>query len=402
MKYDIFISYRRDGGYDTAKHLYDLLSRDGYKVSFDIDTLRSGNFDWQLYERIDQCKDFILIVDEHAFDRAFDPEIDPKNDWLRCELAYALKAKKNIVPIFLSGVEGFPQNLPEDISDVVKRNGPPYNKYYFNDFYNTLKRRFLNSSNKSHIFLWVILFCTIALVTFAFLKFHSRSADTECPNGEIQGELLPIENSGNILETIVDSKEDDIGVLSTDIERSTSESQKDFSLTGKSANDTAIMFISDYSSDGVRYSSNHQETEFTETSHDNLYLDYSSWTFDTDNNYYDFSVHYDGDDTISASTNSVWITASFTSKGKLKISVDSNSGRSRQGKVFVKCRNNSTSITIKQKGYIDCLKCYNPQLGYSTGKLWGIIDYSYVGTQITPQYGWVDCDCCRGTGKIKE
>ena len=24
MKYDIFISYRREGGYDTAKHLYDL------------------------------------------------------------------------------------------------------------------------------------------------------------------------------------------------------------------------------------------------------------------------------------------------------------------------------------------------------------------------------------------
>ena len=24
MKYDIFISYRRDGGYDTAKHLNDL------------------------------------------------------------------------------------------------------------------------------------------------------------------------------------------------------------------------------------------------------------------------------------------------------------------------------------------------------------------------------------------
>lgn len=25
MKYDIFISYRREGGYDTAKHLNDLL-----------------------------------------------------------------------------------------------------------------------------------------------------------------------------------------------------------------------------------------------------------------------------------------------------------------------------------------------------------------------------------------
>ena len=27
MEYDVFISYRREGGYDTAKHLNDLLTR---------------------------------------------------------------------------------------------------------------------------------------------------------------------------------------------------------------------------------------------------------------------------------------------------------------------------------------------------------------------------------------
>ena len=112
-KYDVFISYRREGGYDTAKHLNDLLVRDGYKVSFDIDTLRNGNFDTQLLSRIDRCKDFILIVDQHAFDRTLDPKFDPQNDWLRCELAYALKKGKNIIPIFLSGVNGFPNNLPQ-------------------------------------------------------------------------------------------------------------------------------------------------------------------------------------------------------------------------------------------------------------------------------------------------
>lgn len=72
MKYDIFISYRREGGYDTAKHLNDLQVRDGYRVSFDIDTLRNGDFDSQLLERIDQCKNFILIVNQHAFGRTLD------------------------------------------------------------------------------------------------------------------------------------------------------------------------------------------------------------------------------------------------------------------------------------------------------------------------------------------
>lgn len=144
-KYDIFISYRRKGGYETAKHLNDLLVRDGYRVSFDIDTLRSGNFDTQLYERIDQCKDVVLIVDQHAFDRTLDPTFDPKNDWLRCELAYALKMQKNIIPVFLAGATGFPEGLPADIQEVVKKNGPEYNRYYFNDFYEKLKTTFLTS-----------------------------------------------------------------------------------------------------------------------------------------------------------------------------------------------------------------------------------------------------------------
>lgn len=147
MKYDIFISYRREGGYDTAKHLYDLLARDGYRVSFDIDTLRSGDFDTQLYYRIDQCTDFILIIDQHAFDRTIDCNFDPKKDWLRCELAYALKKNKNIIPVFLSGVSNFPDNLPIDVVEVTKKNSPEYNRYHFNAFYDDLKKRFIQSSS---------------------------------------------------------------------------------------------------------------------------------------------------------------------------------------------------------------------------------------------------------------
>lgn len=137
--YDIFISYRRDGGFETAKHLNDLLVNDGYTVSFDIDTLREGDFDETLLKRIDQCVDFILVVDKHTFDRTLNPDFDPKKDWLRIELAYALKLKKNIIPLLLSGVDGFPDNLPGDIVDVATKNGPEYNKYYFDEFYRRLK-----------------------------------------------------------------------------------------------------------------------------------------------------------------------------------------------------------------------------------------------------------------------
>lgn len=164
-KYDVFISYRREGGYETAKHLNDLLVRDGYRVSFDIDTLRSGDFDTQLFNRIEHCKDFILIVDEHAFDRTLDKDFDPKNDWLRCELAHAIKHQINIIPVFLAGVSGFPDNLPSDIAEVTRKNAPQYNKFYFNDFYRLLCSRFLTSrSPKRRLFIPAALLSVLLLI----------------------------------------------------------------------------------------------------------------------------------------------------------------------------------------------------------------------------------------------
>lgn len=175
MKYDIFISYRREGGYDTAKHLNDLLVRDGYRVSFDIDTLRSGDFDIQLLERIDQCNDFILIVDQHCFDRTLNPCFDPKKDWLRCELAYALKKGKNIIPVFLAGVKGFPEDLPDDLKNVVMKNGPEFNRYHFNSFYNILKDRFLHKlpfyRQKRNV---AFLLAFVLLLLFTIILFSMR------------------------------------------------------------------------------------------------------------------------------------------------------------------------------------------------------------------------------------
>ncbi len=137
-QYDIFLSYRRQGGFETAKHLYDLLTRDGYSVSFDIDTLRQGDFDTTLLRRIDQCTDFILILNEGAFDRTLDPAFDRNKDWMRIELAHALKLGKNIIPVMLGGFTEFPDNLPEDIARVRRKNGPKYDQYYFDAFYKKL------------------------------------------------------------------------------------------------------------------------------------------------------------------------------------------------------------------------------------------------------------------------
>ena len=40
--YDIFISYRREGGWATAKHLRDILVGKYYWVFFDMNSLKNG------------------------------------------------------------------------------------------------------------------------------------------------------------------------------------------------------------------------------------------------------------------------------------------------------------------------------------------------------------------------
>lgn len=182
--FDIFISYRRKGGFEVAKHIKDLLERDGYSVSFDIDNLRNGDFNSQLMERIAKCKDFILILDAHVFDREIDEAgkiVDEgKEDWLISEIAAALKAKKNIIPIMLDGFDNFPEKLPDSIKDVRYKNGPKYDREYFDAFYEKLKNFFNNSPRGYEDVgvrnLPVNLVCSV-LLERGWLKYNSGKYD---------------------------------------------------------------------------------------------------------------------------------------------------------------------------------------------------------------------------------
>ena len=62
MKDQIFISYRRDGGEALAQLLHDRLVAKGYRVFYDIESLKSGPFDEKLYQKIEECGDFVLIL----------------------------------------------------------------------------------------------------------------------------------------------------------------------------------------------------------------------------------------------------------------------------------------------------------------------------------------------------
>jgi len=165
-KYEIFISYRRKGGYDTAKLIFDRLRLDGYSVSFDIDTLTNGNFDKELEQRVSDCKDFLLVLSPNSFDRFFNqnPAYEPDSDWFRREISQAVKTNKNIVPLILDGFS-FPKTLPDDVKDVANKNAIDIYPKYFEAAYEKMKSFLISKPS------WVVKHkkILISVISSAFL-----------------------------------------------------------------------------------------------------------------------------------------------------------------------------------------------------------------------------------------
>ncbi|MGN0812647.1 MAG: toll/interleukin-1 receptor domain-containing protein [Candidatus Coproplasma sp.] len=122
---DVFISYRRDGGYAMARLLYECFNNAGLSVFLDLEELRSGPFNTKLYEAIDSSENFVLVLPPNSLDRCV-----MENDWLRLEIEYAIKQKKNIIPVMMVGFS-FPEELPPSLQVLPFFNGVQSSREYF-------------------------------------------------------------------------------------------------------------------------------------------------------------------------------------------------------------------------------------------------------------------------------
>jgi hypothetical protein len=125
--YDVFISYRRESGHAEARLMREHLRAKNVRAFLDVDDLRSGHFDQALLNRIADTPNFIVILSPNSLDRCAD-----KGDWLRQEIAEALRTSRNIIPVLLPKF-AFPdrETLPEDIRDLPTHNGLEYSHKYF-------------------------------------------------------------------------------------------------------------------------------------------------------------------------------------------------------------------------------------------------------------------------------
>jgi len=126
--YDVFISYRRDGGADAARLLRDRLRDKGLRVFLDVDEIRVPEFGELILRVIEKAHYVVVILTPGCLARFDDPE-----DWMRQEIAHSLRLQKHIVAIFKDGF-GFPKGgvgMPADVQALHTRSGITWSHEYF-------------------------------------------------------------------------------------------------------------------------------------------------------------------------------------------------------------------------------------------------------------------------------
>ena len=158
--YDIFISYRRSSS-ESASLIATKLRAEGYRVFFDVESMRGGNFNEQLYDVIDHCKDFLLILPPNALDRCNDHD-----DWVRKEVLRAIDGNKNIIPVMLYGFE-WPKPMPDGMGELPNYQALTASSVeYFDLSIRRLTEQYLKSKPKHSILLKKagIILCSILLL----------------------------------------------------------------------------------------------------------------------------------------------------------------------------------------------------------------------------------------------
>lgn len=178
--YDVFISYRRDGGAETALYLRHVLHERGYRVFFDMEALRSGPFDTRLYSVIEGCKDVIVVLSPGCLERCRN-----EGDWFRLEITHALKCGKNIVPFSMRQFN-FDEMalLPEDIAALKQHNGVSasyeYNEATLAKLAGFLKSRpntiQVRKEKRYRMFITSVAICLVTLIVGFSYTHRSTSA----------------------------------------------------------------------------------------------------------------------------------------------------------------------------------------------------------------------------------
>ena len=129
MSGQIFISYRREESRWSARSLHYRLSRDfdSRQIFMDIDNITLGADFVQVIEAmVAKCDVLIAVIGNNWLttkDDYGDRRLDNPQDFVRMEIATALKREIRVIPALMDGARmPRPVDLPDDLKPLVRRN----------------------------------------------------------------------------------------------------------------------------------------------------------------------------------------------------------------------------------------------------------------------------------------
>ena len=179
QSYDIFISYRRQGGAERAELIKTILEKNGYKSSrifMDTHSLLGGDFRKKLKEAIFESDNVIVLITKGCFENIKDEDF-----WI-FELSEAVRLQKNIILCFFDDISSINNaKLPESLQSLPYHNALKYNHEYSDAFYNklcTFLKKKKNIKNKS-ITIILLIFLAIAIVCgiLVYQNIHKSKVD---------------------------------------------------------------------------------------------------------------------------------------------------------------------------------------------------------------------------------
>src|SRR5271155_2257033 len=125
----IFINYRRDDAPGVAGRLFDYLASkySRRELFMDVDAMQPGlDFAKQLDTQVSQCHVLLAVIGPHwldAPDQAGKRRLDSDKDYVRIELASALKRDIVVIPVLVDGAVMPPEeSLSEDLRPLARRH----------------------------------------------------------------------------------------------------------------------------------------------------------------------------------------------------------------------------------------------------------------------------------------
>ncbi len=142
MENGVFISYRREQGF-VARAIKQHLEEYGYNCFLDVESLSQGCFGERIFAEIAKRRHFLLLVSKGVFVPS-----RGEIDWVLEEVKVAIRAERNIVPLFLEegGSEELTRVEDSELAPLRTMNGLRLDHAYFLQAMEKLRTAFLPNS----------------------------------------------------------------------------------------------------------------------------------------------------------------------------------------------------------------------------------------------------------------